>query len=361
MNFPAVSPNLTHIRSQEPGVPRAVSGSSGRTMRSQPVDTVEPGERIPGNSLYSNQNLDTSGVLSASLQLELRELMEGIAERYKGGQAGGGGQAVMADLQASLSVLIETGSDAAGDHLAALHALLAEDSDPEALDAFLADLAARLSGASAGSTDGSAFEEAMRKLGSVRELSVQASVEAQVTIEMRLEGAPEEADPLVLDMAGDGISLTGAERGARFDINGDGHAERTSFVEGDDAFLALDRNGNGRVDNGRELFGDQNGAANGFEELARHDANRDGKIDRQDPVFQRLRLYQDRNLNGVTDPGELRGLEKAGVVSIGLSYRQVNERLDSGDRLAQRGGFVRADGTAGAAADAMVGFLDIKA
>jgi hypothetical protein len=361
MNLPAVSPNLPQSRSPEPGSPRNASAQENAAARNRPVDTVDLGHGSVGNLLHNSQQQGEADVLLATLRAELRGLSEGIARRYGGAQDGRGQQGVTADFQASLSYLIEAGPDTASDYLAAVHALLSDDADPDALGTFLADLTARLSGATTGASTDQVFQEAMGRLGSVHQLSVEASVEAQVTIEMRLAGAPEEADPLVLDMAGDGISLTGAERGARFDINGDGQAEQTSFVEGDDAFLALDRNGNGRVDNGRELFGDQNGAANGFEELARYDANRDGKIDRQDPVFQRLRLYQDRNLNGVTDPGELRGLEEAGVASIGLSYRQVNERLDSGDRLAQRGGFVRADGTAGTAADAMVGFLDIRA
>ena len=128
-------------------------------------------------------------------------------------------------------------------------------------------------------------------------------------------------DPLVIDLDGDGIELTDAASGVEFDLTGDGKKERSGTVTGDDAFLAYDRNGNGSIDSGRDLFGDQHGAANGFAELAKFDGNRDAKIDAQDAVYGDLQLWTDRNANGRSEEDELRGLAAEGVSAISLDYR----------------------------------------
>jgi hypothetical protein len=168
------------------------------------------------------------------------------------------------------------------------------------------------------------------------------------------EPAEQVSDPLVLDLNGDGVRTTGLEAGVGFDISGDGRMKLVSFVTGDDALLALDRNGNGVVDDGRELFGDQNGAANGFQELRRHDQNGDGRIDDHDPVFDRLRLFQDRNGDGISQTGELRGLRPAGIEEIHLGYEEIAESVAGGDRAAQRSSFVRRDGSRGGVLDLLL-------
>jgi hypothetical protein len=105
-------------------------------------------------------------------------------------------------------------------------------------------------------------------------------------------------DPLVLDLDGDGIRTTklNEDRVTQFDMNSDGFAEMTGWADAHDGVLAMDRNGNGLIDDGGELFGDQtilrngNRAANGFQALAELDSNRDGKIDANDPAFSQLRI-----------------------------------------------------------------------
>ena len=128
------------------------------------------------------------------------------------------------------------------------------------------------------------------------------------------------ADPLVLDLDGDGIELTNvaAER-VRFDIDADGSSEEVAWVRPDDGMLVFDRNGNGVIDNGGELFGDQHGAVNGFEELAKFDENGDGVIDANDEVFGKLGVWQDSNTDGVSAAGELRTLADYGIESIALT------------------------------------------
>ncbi len=107
---------------------------------------------------------------------------------------------------------------------------------------------------------------------------------------------PHRRDPLILDLDGDGIETINLRSGAFFDHDGDGFAEQTGWVAPDDGVLALDRNGDGIISDGRELFGDQtiltNGtrAANGFEALAELDTNRDGKMYANTPARPWLRV-----------------------------------------------------------------------
>jgi len=167
--------------------------------------------------------------------------------------------------------------------------------------------------------------------------------------------AVQESDPIVLDLDGDGIELTSYRDGARFDITGSGRQVSTAFVTGGDAFLAIDKNGNGKIDSGKELFGDQNGADNGFEELRKYDSNRDGLINAQDRDFAKLKLFMD-NGNGKTEEGELISLQDAGIEEIQLGYRNVNEIVSGGNRIEQVASFKRNDGTHGTAADAILNY-----
>lgn len=174
----------------------------------------------------------------------------------------------------------------------------------------------------------------------------------EITIE---QATVKESDPIVFDLDGDGIELTSYQKGARFDITGSGQQVNTAFVTGGDAFLALDRNGNGTIDSGRELFGDQNGATNGFEELRKLDSNKDGVINKNDVDFAKLLLFKD-NGNGKTEEGELFTLEQAGIREISLGYRNVSQVAAGGNRLGQIGSYTRNDGSRGLSADAILNY-----
>ena len=132
--------------------------------------------------------------------------------------------------------------------------------------------------------------------------------------------------PLILDLDGDGVETINRTQGIRFDHQADGFAENTGWAGRDDGLLVRDLNGDGSINNGRELFGNNtllaNGqnAANGFEALKALDSNADGSINSADAAWTQLRVWRDADGDGVTDAGELLSLQDAGVQSINLSY-----------------------------------------
>ena len=142
------------------------------------------------------------------------------------------------------------------------------------------------------------------------------------------------ADPLVLDLGGDGIVLMPVTSSRTlFDMDGDGVLETTGWVSPDDALLVLDANRNGEVDGIDELFG--NGSVSGFEELRTLDDNGDGVFDGADAAFVEVQVWQDRNSNGAVDDGELRSLSDVGVEAISLDVRQptADEAANGGNRV----------------------------
>lgn len=124
--------------------------------------------------------------------------------------------------------------------------------------------------------------------------------------------------------------LTDVARGVKFDFVGNGKPYQMSWTAGawSGGFLALDRNGNGKIDNGTELFGNftpqpppKKGALpNGFAALAAYDLNHDGVIDANDAIYSKLLIWVDRNHNGISEPNELTTLAQAGVKSISVNY-----------------------------------------
>ena len=135
------------------------------------------------------------------------------------------------------------------------------------------------------------------------------------------QSTPTRRDPLVLDLNRDGkVELKNA---AYFDLNANGFHEFTRWIDKTDAFLVLDKNFNGKADDGGELFGDAmtlpdgSLALTGFDALKAYDSNGDGKIDASDEIYASLKV--------LTGEGKMSSLADAGVKSLNVSSEAVNE------------------------------------
>ncbi len=179
---------------------------------------------------------------------------------------------------------------------------------------------------------------------------------------------PLRVDPLILDLDNDGLETIGINTSnpILFDHNGNGVRTATGWVKSDDAFLVLDRNGNGSIDNGRELFGDSTPltaggvAADGFAALAQEDTNGDGKVDSLDARFASLRLWRDLNQDGASQVGELFTLSSQGIIALNLAKTANSQILANGNQIADLGGYVRSDGSTGTLGEVTAQLGDIN-
>ncbi|MDM3860443.1 MAG: hypothetical protein PT118_11490, partial [Aphanizomenon gracile PMC644.10] len=159
------------------------------------------------------------------------------------------------------------------------------------------------------------------------------------------------SSPIILDLDGNGVDTISKSAGVHFDLDGNKFAETTGWVGKNDGLLVLDKNGNGKIDDGSELFGNNtllkngNKAANGFAALSELDSNKDSKIDAADSDYSQLRVWKDSNSNGVVDTGELLTLIQAGVKSLNTGFTNQTQTDAQGNQHLQVGNYTRTDGS----------------
>ncbi|MEQ1705535.1 MAG: calcium-binding protein [Rickettsiales bacterium] len=152
-------------------------------------------------------------------------------------------------------------------------------------------------------------------------------------------------DPLIIDTAGNGIKLDSWQTSTvLFDLDGNGSKENTGWTKanGDDAFLVIDKNNDGKINDITEMFGNRD--IPGFKQLATYDSNKDGVINTTDTQFNLLKLWNDKNANGVVDAGELTTLAANNITSISLNKYSSTANI-SGNMQTSVSSVTKTDGT----------------
>ena len=197
--------------------------------------------------------------------------------------------------------------------------------------------------------------EAARKVGSILDkigavlipiIFGNDKVEASELFLQAQSTQPIAVDPILLDLNGDGvIGTTTLENGVYFDHQKDGFGELSAWVDENDGILVIDKNGDGVINDGGEVFGDNyvksngNKASSGFDALADLDSNGDGVISAEDSEFSNIKILK--------GDGTLISLEEAGITSINLSSESVGSADENGNTLVSQGTSVRNDGSVG--------------
>ena len=168
------------------------------------------------------------------------------------------------------------------------------------------------------------------------------------------------ATPIMLDLNGDGVQTLGLDAGVQFDVRANGLPMRTGWVSAQDGLLVRDRNGDGSINDGSELFGSSTvlaggvRATDGYQALAELDSNGDGLIDRLDTVFAQLRVWVDATSDGLSAPDELRSLEDWGITSIS-TQAFASTQVNHGNVLGLVSSYQTSDGQTHQAADVWFG------
>ena len=162
--------------------------------------------------------------------------------------------------------------------------------------------------------------------------------------------------PIVLDLNDDGIKTLSVSAGVKFDMLADGTSIQTGWVGPQDGLLVSDRNQDGLISDGTELFGSSTALSNGtkaldgYQALAEFDTNKDGVVDQQDTDFNKLSVWMDSNSDGVTGSGELKSLTELGITKLSVKAESVRES-NAGNLVGLTSTYQTVDGKEHASAD----------
>jgi hypothetical protein len=162
--------------------------------------------------------------------------------------------------------------------------------------------------------------------------------------------------PIILDLNGDGVKTLSYASGVNFDIFAQGQASQTGWVSSSDGLLVLDRNHDGQINDGSELFGSSttlvNGtkAADGYVALRELDTNQDGVISQDDAGFKDLSVWVDSNSDGISQAGEMKSLASLNITKIDLQTT-ASSAMDNGNLVGLTSSYQTSDGVNHAAAD----------
>lgn len=158
-------------------------------------------------------------------------------------------------------------------------------------------------------------------------------------------------DPLLLDLTGNGVRMTDLGDGVLFDTDHSGTLKRTGWANRSTGMLVVD-DGTGHIKNVSQMFSEYyagkhgvGGAAgearfkDGFAALASEDSNADGVIDRNDPIWNRLRVWVDASHDAKTDAGELKTLAELGITQINVRDKNASTEVRDGNRVLVEGTF----------------------
>lgn len=176
------------------------------------------------------------------------------------------------------------------------------------------------------------------------QLSMSRSYHEESNVSLRLGDAARKTDPLILNFSGTAAQLT--DQRFAFDLNADGQAEQINVVAPGSGFLVFDRNGDGKINDGRELFGPTSN--DGFQELGALDSDQNGWIDESDPAFEKLQIWTP----STEDSNQLQSLAAAGVGAISLSRISTPFDIKNNDnvllgQIRNSGIFLQESGAAG--------------
>jgi hypothetical protein len=175
-------------------------------------------------------------------------------------------------------------------------------------------------------------------------LSMSRSYHEESSTSLRLGDARQKQDPLVVNFSGSAAQLSSQR--FKFDLNADGQNEDINFATNGSGFLALDRNGDGRINNGSELFGASSG--NGFAELAQLDSDHNGWIDENDAAFGQLRILT-KDASGQDQLSSLKqnNIGALGLESIATPFALKDSSNNLQGQITQSAVYLKEDGAIG--------------